>query len=489
MQLQISSCTSHCQGVTQVQQAAQGNSTIQWIGGALASQAASSATSQLSSTITQIQLGCLWQCFGTPTTVPSSTALTQLLLSQLSAFLPPSGSSSVQPAPAVQQNSAEQVTWQVQDAGPDSQLQSATQTSATIQVTQIVARWPAYLGSAAGVPQPPTPQVVDQTQQRTWQLQIGCLFYCVDSQQVQQAQQSTTTIQIVEGPPGSPSATTVAIVEQTIWQLQIGCLAWCWNSTQVQEANTQSATAVLTVPPPSDGPGPAPGPDPGLPPSPGPAPAPGPGPGPTPGPGSPPAPGPGPGPEPGPSAAGTTSPQEPASASSNPPPSIPGASGPTPAGPTPNHAGVHPTVHVFRSPRRSGLALLASLPALPVSTPTQRAAPATAPSPVPHDQTVVRSGMTVDRSAMAVNASGITVNRSGVTAGRPGMRAMTHRLSAPPRGDISASSRRHPIVTITAAAFAPGANGAGAPLLTLMLAAAGILSLAAIARRGSLRHG
>ena len=265
MQIQISSCTSYCQGVIQVQQAAQTNSTIQLIGGAaqaagaLVSQTASGATYQLTSTIKQIQLGCFLQCFGTTTTGPSSAALSQLLLSLLSAFLPPSGSSGFQTVPAVQQNVVEQVAWQIQNAGPGSQVQIASQTNATVQITEIVAELPAYLGSAPTALQPP--QAVDQSQQQTWQLQIGCVFYCVDSQQEQQAQQTIVTIQIVEGPPGSASATTVAMVQQTIWQLQVGCLAWCWDSTQVQEANTQSTIAVLTVPPPTETPGPAaPGP-------------------------------------------------------------------------------------------------------------------------------------------------------------------------------------------------------------------------------------
>ncbi len=465
MQLQISSCTSRCQGVTQIQQATQSNSTIQQIAGAgqivgtLTSQPASGTTSQLTSTIIQIQLGCLFQCFGTTPTDPSSAALIQLLLSQLSAFLPPSGSSRVQPAPGVQQNGVEQVAWQVQDGSPDSQLQSASQTNATVQITEIVARWPAYLGSAPAVPQLPLPQAVDQTQQQTWQLQIGCLFYCVDSQQVQQAQQSTTTIQIVEGPPGS--VTTVAVVQQTIWQVQVGCLAWCWDSTQVQEANTQSTIAALTVPPPTDGPGPAPGP---APPAPGPgAPsAPGPGAPSAPGPGAPPAPESGPGaPEPGLAAGGTTSLPEPASASSNPPPTITGASRQMPAGPTAKHTRRHAPVHVLRSPGRTGFAMLAVLSAPPVSTPPRRPAPATASSTILHDETVKR----------------------------PGTASMAHRLSVPPRHVVDAASPRRPLVIGTAPAIAPGPNGGSDPLLPLMLATAGILSLAAIARRRSLRHG
>ena len=472
MQLQVSSCASHCQGVTQVQQAFQSNSTIQQIGGAghvageLASQSGSGATSQLTSTIMQIQLGCLSECFGTATSDPSTAALTQVLLSLLSAFLPPPGSSGVQPTPGVQQNVVEQVGWQVQDGGADSQLQSASQTNTTVQITAIIESWPAYLGSAPAVPQPPLPQAVDQTKQQTWQLQIGCLFYCVDPQQVQQAQQSTTTIQIVEGSPGSPSATTVAVVRQTIWQVQVGCLAWCWNSTQVQEANTQSTIAVLTVPPPPEGSGPAPEPGPGTPPAPGP--------------GTPQAPGPGSGPpDPGSAPGGTNSP---ASASSTLPPRTPGASGPIAAGPTSKQTGRRAAFHVLPSPGRTGLAMLtgvselpggvsvfpggvsalpAGLLALAVSTPPRLPALATESSSAPHDETVKES-----RTA-----------------------AMAHPLSAPPRRVIHAAPFARHFTAVKPPAIAPGLNSGGEAVLTLMLAAAGILSLAAVAGRRSFRHG
>jgi hypothetical protein len=234
-----------------VQEAAQNNSTVQSLGSsaqlatALETPPGSASTSQLTSTITQIQVGCLSACFGTTTTDPSTAALTQLLLSQLSSLLPPSGSSDLQSVPATEQNAVQQVACQLQQTGTvGTQVQTASQTNATVQV---LAGLPADLGSAQ-----PGGSTVDQTEQQTWQLQIGCLFYCVDSQQVQQAQQSTTTIQIVPGPSGS----TLAVVQQTIWQMQIGCLAWCWNSSQLQQATT--VAVVVTEPAPAPPPDPTP---------------------------------------------------------------------------------------------------------------------------------------------------------------------------------------------------------------------------------------
>ncbi|MGH2884689.1 MAG: hypothetical protein ACRDPA_18640, partial [Solirubrobacteraceae bacterium] len=224
---------------------------------ALEAQPPPGATSQ-SSTIGQIQIGCLSNCFGTTTADPSTAALTQLVLAQLSSLVPPSDSSPSPPSlTGTEQSVTEQFICQVQDGsaatGQDSrpaaaQSQTALQTNATVQV--VLSSLPSALEPSPG------PEAVDETQQQTWQLQIGCLFYCVDSQQVQQAEQTTTTLQLVAGPPGG---TAVAVAQQTIWQLQIGCLAWCWNSTQLQAASSQSGIPVPPGPAPAQasGPGPA----------------------------------------------------------------------------------------------------------------------------------------------------------------------------------------------------------------------------------------
>jgi hypothetical protein len=322
VQVQISGCTSYCQGVTQVQQAVQSNSTLQIAGDAVAQasrlipQPAPDGTPQATHTVTQIQLGCLSHCFGTTTTDPSTEGLTQLVLSQLGSLLPPSSSSPVQVVPGANQSVVNQTSCQTQLGGTDiTQVQSATQTNATVQIV---------LNSApSSVPAP-----ADQTQQQTWQLQIGCLFYCVDSQQVQQAQQSTTTIQVVAGPPGSAS------VQQTVWQVQIGCLAWCWNSTQVQQASSQSTITVLTTPPTDGGQPPVAQPQP--------------------------APGPAPPPDPQPAASTASAP-----AVATPPAAVSASAAPAAA-----------SITVLESPRRTGRALLTSWSVTTVPVPADPIAPA-----------------------------------------------------------------------------------------------------------------
>ena len=260
-----------------MQQAAQTNSTVQLVGGAVqlaGTVEAPAAGSGLAGTITQIQLGCLSGCFGTTTADPSTAALTALVLSELSGLVPPSGSGVTQPTPAIDQSVIDQIICQLQGAqSSGAQVQSASQASTAVQLVEVGA--PSGSGDSGTVgPQIPAPQAVAQTQQQTWQLQIGCLFYCTDSQQVQQAQQSSTTIQIFAVAPGSsgvPSGAAVASVTQTVWQLQVGCLAWCWNSTQLQEASSQSTTVVLTIvptphpPTPEPAPTPAPAPPPASP--------------------------------------------------------------------------------------------------------------------------------------------------------------------------------------------------------------------------------
>jgi hypothetical protein len=252
---------------------------------------------QVTSTTTQIQLGCLSQCFGTTTTDPSTAALTQSVLSELSSLVPPSGSIGLQATPATEQSTVDQVACQLQNGAgtvgaavpnaastpgaqvpngpgtPGMQVQRAAQSSTTVQIMKVVSSLPAYLDSGSPGSQPPPVQAADQTRQQTWQLQVGCLFYCVDSQQVQQAQQSVTIVQMVAEPPGpagAGSGSTVDVVDQTIWQLQVGCLAWCYDSTQSQQASSEVTITVPGGPPPSDAPTPAPA---GATAPPGPAPA------------------------------------------------------------------------------------------------------------------------------------------------------------------------------------------------------------------------
>ncbi len=385
--MQVSGCTSHCQRLTQLQQAFQSNSTVQSVGSgaalasALETPPTPGTTSQSVSTITQIQLGCLTQCFGTTTTDQSTAALAQLVLSQLGALIPPAGSSGVQPAPGTEQNAATQISCQAQVGGTDvGQVQSASQTNATVQIV---------VSSVTSLA-PSTPETVDQTQQQTWQLQIGCLFYCVDSQQVQQAQQWTTTIQIVAGP-------TSETVQQTIWQVQVGCLAWCWNSTQSQQAS-QSTIVVVTSPPSGDGsePGPGPGPPPAL------APAP------------------------------VSDPPSAASGASTPVPATPPPA-PVPAvaalPPAPASRVVGATIRVLASPRRSGAAILTSWSVTGVPAPARGVVPASSPLPATRataGSVPVREGAEVPshRARPAANATPAPIPASLSAAALPTDRSL-----------------------------------------------------------------
>jgi len=206
--------------------------------------------SQPTSTITEIQLGCLAQCFGTTTTSTVPAPLAQQILDELSLLAPPTASTSPEPAPGADQTIVDQVSCQVQTGqpAPGTAVQIATQTSTTIQLID-----------PASVSQP---TAGDQTEQQTWQLQIGCLFYCTDTQQLQHAQQTIATIQILVGQPGSSTSSAtggLGAASQVIWQLQIGCIAWCYDATQVQDATSQTTvTVILPVPPASPPPAPPP---------------------------------------------------------------------------------------------------------------------------------------------------------------------------------------------------------------------------------------
>ena len=248
IQVQVSGCTSNCQGLSEVQDASQTTADLQTLG--TSGQQPSGlegqpGPSQPTSAITQIQIGCLTECFGTTSTGTTPEPLAQQILGELSSLVPPDGSTSVPPPAGTElQSVVDQVTCQLQTGGPTASgtdVQTASQTSTTVQLID---------PSASTGSQTPAPSAVDQTEQQTWQLQIGCLFYCTDTQQIQQAQQTITTVQVLVEPPGSPTSTTTGagtVTGQVIWQVQLGCLAWCYDATQVQDATSQTTVTVITV--------------------------------------------------------------------------------------------------------------------------------------------------------------------------------------------------------------------------------------------------
>ncbi len=214
---------------------------------ALQTQPSPNSSSQVTSSVTQIQIGCITECFGTTTTNASAGAFTQQLLSYLNSLQPSCGSSTTQPTPATFDSVVDEVACQIQAAqGAATQTEVASQSATTVQVTD-----------ATPASQPPVPTSVAESQQGTWQLQIGCVFYCVDTQQVQQAQQSITIIHVQTGQSG-PNPGEVDVTDQIIWQVQVGCIAWCYDATQVQVITGQSTVIVDEVPAPASPPPPPP---------------------------------------------------------------------------------------------------------------------------------------------------------------------------------------------------------------------------------------
>ena len=278
VQVQVSGCLTHCQGTSQTQSAQQQNVTVQGGPPATSSdtptgQATASPQPQGSANATQIQVGCVHDCSGTSigTTAPPISPGT---VSQLLAALGSQGVPGQSPVGPGADSGVQQTSQQIQQGGDD-QSQSASQWSGVVQglVSQSVDE---------------AVQAVNQTTQTIVQVQIGCLFYCTDTHQTQQASQSNTAVQIVAqgvDDATAPVATAVGVVTQFVWQLQIGCLAWCSDTTQEQSASQSNGVVVMTLPQASDpppttspvDPGPAPGPrDPGPaagPTDPGPAPS------------------------------------------------------------------------------------------------------------------------------------------------------------------------------------------------------------------------
>src|SRR5262249_16481210 len=136
---------------------------------------------QGSTDVTQIQVGCVHDCSGTSvdTTAPliDPGALAQLLAGLGSQA--PAGQAPITPG----QSNVGQTSQQTQVGGGD-QSQLASQWSGTVQdlVSEAVNQ---------------AVQAVNQTTQTIVQVQIGCLFYCTDTHQTQQASQSNTTVQVV----------------------------------------------------------------------------------------------------------------------------------------------------------------------------------------------------------------------------------------------------------------------------------------------------
>ena len=268
-QVQVSGCTANCQGISQSQVAAQQNNTVQVLTGGLqvvptsGTPLAPASAPQSTSSITQIQVGCISQCLGTTTSggaIPQGVE--QTVAQVLSLVLASAGLPSQQAAPASEQNVVDQTAhqWQLSRGAAATQTQSASQTNTTVQI--VASSLSAALQAAVGASNSSAAEIVNQTEQSIWQVQISCLIFCAQTQQTQQANQSNTTIQVLQSALGATAQTTGAAINsatQVIWQLQIGCLLWCLNTTEQQTAASTQTTLVAIVGPPKTS---APPPDP-----------------------------------------------------------------------------------------------------------------------------------------------------------------------------------------------------------------------------------
>jgi hypothetical protein len=178
--------------------------------------------------VTQVQVGCVEHCHGTATRDHSGLTLAQIeqLLDQLQAPSPPAATA----VPGDEQNVTQQSAAQSESGGGKSQV--ARQSNGTVQA----------VAAPGGAPA----AAVNQTAQGVVQLQVGCIFYCSGTHQVQQVQQSTRTVQSVNS-GGAGAANTVARV---VWQVQVGCVAWCDNTVETQSAGASDSTVVTVAPTP-----------------------------------------------------------------------------------------------------------------------------------------------------------------------------------------------------------------------------------------------
>jgi hypothetical protein len=268
-QVQVSGCTANCVGINQTQLAAQQNATVQVLDGAgqltpTSGPASSAGASGSTSSITQIQAGCIWQCLGTTTTGGAIPQVVQQAVAQvLSVVLATAGLPPQQSVPATAQNVVDQTSyqWQLSQGPSATQAQSASQIDSTVQnATSSVS---ATLHAALGAPSSSAGEVVNQTDQGIWQVQIGCLIFCAQTEQYQQADQSNTTIQVLQSALGVATQTATAAINSTtqiIWQLQIGCLMWCLDTAEQQFASSTETTLVAIISPTPTGANSPPGP-------------------------------------------------------------------------------------------------------------------------------------------------------------------------------------------------------------------------------------
>jgi hypothetical protein len=86
--------------------------------------------------------------------------------------------------------------------------------------------------------------------QAVWQVQHGCRIHCYGTSQIQRSEQVSQTTQsatAVSGESGGGGSSATAVNEsstiQFVWQMQIGCVAFCFDTSQTQEASQHSSAS------------------------------------------------------------------------------------------------------------------------------------------------------------------------------------------------------------------------------------------------------
>jgi trimeric autotransporter adhesin len=268
-QAQLSECVEHCAGIQESQSAEQQNETVQVSAASQAGAAHGAEVSEndarIKKIVTQIQLGCVSQCFGTTTTTaaPMLAGYTQAVGAVLRAI----GVDLSMLSAAAEQNKVEQISYQSQrdSQGQSVQTQSALQSSTSVQRYDVS---PLIAALQEGLEGSPEAQAVNETVQAIWQLQVGCVMFCNETKLSQSAVQSGAVAQTVAAPRGASSAASSSLdgATQLVFQAQIGCLFWCYGATEQQTAMGQSQPTVRegdATPPPASGELPPPPPPPG----------------------------------------------------------------------------------------------------------------------------------------------------------------------------------------------------------------------------------
>jgi hypothetical protein len=245
-QVQIAECVAHCVGTRQSQVAEQDNTTVQVAGsaqhnGGRESAATSEAPSVASSEVRQIQLGCVAHCVGATTTTAASSftgywRLLEHLLREVGA-----GLATLNARPAIDSDAVEQTSYQLQSGSGEAsaQLQRMAQVSYNEQLRAAGAESQAS-GAEAG-------ELFNETTQAIWQLQVGCLIFCQETTQYQQAEQSNSTTQTAPAATAGASAAAANVATQLIWQAQIGCLFFCYDATEQQVASADNVYSRLPL--------------------------------------------------------------------------------------------------------------------------------------------------------------------------------------------------------------------------------------------------